>query len=193
MWPCVTRSLRKVQVSKTLTTIITSQPVLAQGMKEVLTKNLLDPSGVEIIIDKDSDYTVIKSHVGTVLVVDDPQLVMRAFNDGVLCAKAIVLGTSKAEVIEDAMASLMDNKWFIDPAFERQEEQTDLSLTTRQAEVLQMYSDGFTTDAIADVLGLSVETIRTHTKRILAKLNAQTRTHAVAIAVSQGHIHPPKT
>ena len=32
-------------------------------------------------------------------------------------------------------------------------------------------------------LGLSTETIRTHTKRILAKLNANTRTHAVAIAV----------
>ena len=38
-------------------------------------------------------------------------------------------------------------------------------------------------ERVAEALGLSTETIRTHTKRILAKLNANTRTHAVAIAV----------
>ena len=37
-----------------------------------------------------------------------------------------------------------------------------------------MLADGMQTDAVADKLGLSTETVRTHTKRILAKLEAST-------------------
>jgi len=44
------------------------------------------------------------------------------------------------------------------------------------------------TDAVAQELGLSTETVRTHTKRILAKLDASTRTQAVAIGIRYGLI-----
>ena len=44
------------------------------------------------------------------------------------------------------------------------------------------------TDAVAQKLGLSTETVRTHTKRILAKLEASTRTQAVAIGIRHGLI-----
>ena len=42
-----------------------------------------------------------------------------------------------------------------------------------------MLADGMQTEAVARKLGLSTETVRTHTKRILAKLHADTRTQAV--------------
>ena len=41
---------------------------------------------------------------------------------------------------------------------------------------------------VAQELGLSTETVRTHTKRILAKLEASTRTQAVAIGIRHGLI-----
>ena len=58
----------------------------------------------------------------------------------------------------------------------------------RQREILQMLADGMQTEAVAIKLGLSTETVRTHTKRILAKLAADTRTQAVAIGIRTGLI-----
>ena len=57
------------------------------------------------------------------------------------------------------------------------------SLTHRQREILQMLADGGSTTHAARELDLSEETVKTHTKHILARLNARNRTHAVAIAL----------
>ena len=67
-------------------------------------------------------------------------------------------------------------------------DETDRTLSARQREILQMLADGMQTDAVAERLGLSTETVRTHTKRILAKLEASTRTQAVAIGIRHGLI-----
>ncbi|MDQ4048696.1 MAG: response regulator transcription factor [Actinomycetota bacterium] len=67
-------------------------------------------------------------------------------------------------------------------------EEGDRTLSARQREILQMLADGMQTDAVAKRLGLSTETVRTHTKRILAKLEASTRTQAVAIGIRYGLI-----
>jgi two-component system NarL family response regulator len=67
-------------------------------------------------------------------------------------------------------------------------EEGDRTLSARQREILQMLADGMQTDAVANELGLSTETVRTHTKRILAKLEASTRTQAVAIGIRYGLI-----
>ncbi len=67
-------------------------------------------------------------------------------------------------------------------------EEGDRTLSARQRQILQMLADGMQTDAVAKELGLSTETVRTHTKRILAKLEASTRTQAVAIGIRYGLI-----
>jgi two-component system NarL family response regulator len=67
-------------------------------------------------------------------------------------------------------------------------EEGDRTLSARQREILQMLADGMQTDAVAVELGLSTETVRTHTKRILAKLEASTRTQAVALGIRHGLI-----
>ena len=53
-------------------------------------------------------------------------------------------------------------------------------LSPREQEVLDGLSRGLTYHAIADELGIGVETIRTHIKRIYEKLHVQSRTEAVA-------------
>ena len=55
-------------------------------------------------------------------------------------------------------------------------------LTAREWEVLDLLSEGKTTDQIADTLVLSRETVRSHVKNILRKLDARSREEAVAIA-----------
>jgi NarL family two-component system response regulator LiaR len=55
-------------------------------------------------------------------------------------------------------------------------------LTAREWEVLDLLAEGRTTDDIADSLVLTSETIRSHVKHILRKLNARSRQEAVAAA-----------
>jgi DNA-binding NarL/FixJ family response regulator len=55
-------------------------------------------------------------------------------------------------------------------------------LTGREWEVIDLLDRGMTTDQIADTLVLSSETVRSHVKNILRKLDARSRREAVAAA-----------
>ena len=57
------------------------------------------------------------------------------------------------------------------------------SPTPREIEVLQLVSEGLVNREIGDRLFLSEETVKSHVRHILSKLEADTRTHAVAIAL----------
>jgi DNA-binding NarL/FixJ family response regulator len=59
-------------------------------------------------------------------------------------------------------------------------------LSKREHQVLQLIADGLENQAIADILFVSVETVRTHVKSILRKLSSRDRTHAVAVAFRSG-------
>jgi transcriptional regulator EpsA len=59
-------------------------------------------------------------------------------------------------------------------------------ITTREIEILHLIKEGRTTALIAESLSLSPFTVRNHVKNILRKLNANSRSHAVAQAISQG-------
>lgn len=59
-------------------------------------------------------------------------------------------------------------------------------LSRREFQVLQLIADGLENQAIAKILFVSVETVRTHVKSILRKLSARDRTHAVAVAFRSG-------
>jgi DNA-binding NarL/FixJ family response regulator len=63
-------------------------------------------------------------------------------------------------------------------------------LSRREYQVLQLIADGLENQAIAKILFVSVETIRTHVKSILRKLAARDRTHAVAVAFRSGVLTP---
>ena len=53
-------------------------------------------------------------------------------------------------------------------------------LSPREQTVLECLAKGLTYKAIADQLGISIETIRTHLKRVYQKLHVRSRTEAVA-------------
>jgi DNA-binding CsgD family transcriptional regulator len=61
-------------------------------------------------------------------------------------------------------------------------------LSHRERAVLTELARGHATEEIADALILSPHTIRSHVKAAMRKLNARTRAHAVAIALSAGVI-----
>jgi DNA-binding NarL/FixJ family response regulator len=63
------------------------------------------------------------------------------------------------------------------------------ALTPRETEVLQLAADGLANKEIADRLGSSSATVKTHIEHILEKLTASDRTHAVTIGLRRGIIH----
>jgi DNA-binding NarL/FixJ family response regulator len=56
-------------------------------------------------------------------------------------------------------------------------------LTRREREVLRLLADGCSNEDVARRLGISPETVRTHVRKLMRKLDAQTRTQAVATAL----------
>jgi DNA-binding NarL/FixJ family response regulator len=104
--------------------------------------------------------------------------------------KGYVRKDSPPEDLVRAIRAARSGEFYVDPALSSTIvlEEGDRTLTARQREILQMLADGMQTEAVANRLGLSTETVRTHTKRILAKLHADTRTQAVAIAIRNGLI-----
>lgn len=59
-------------------------------------------------------------------------------------------------------------------------------LSRREIEILQRVAYGATTKEVADKLGISPHTVKTHLERIFEKLGANDRAQAVAIAIRQG-------
>jgi len=115
------------------------------------------------------------------------RLLSEALKAGV---KGYVRKDSPSADLIRAIEAARAGEFYVDPGLSSTIvlEEGDRTLSARQREILQMLADGMQTDAVAKDLGLSTETIRTHTKRILAKLDASTRTQAVAIGIRYGLI-----
>ena len=60
--------------------------------------------------------------------------------------------------------------------------------TTREIEVLQLVADGLVNREIGQRLFLSEETVKSHVRHLLAKLQARSRAHAVSVGFRRGLI-----
>lgn len=66
------------------------------------------------------------------------------------------------------------------------------TLSARELEVLALIATGRDMDEVADQLCISPLTLRTHVQRILHKLGVHSRLEAVALALREGLIEPPR-
>ena len=62
------------------------------------------------------------------------------------------------------------------------------NLTPREREIMHLMAEGGTAQDVGDALGVSVETVRTHVRNVIRKLQARNRVHAIAIALQRGDI-----
>jgi DNA-binding NarL/FixJ family response regulator len=67
-------------------------------------------------------------------------------------------------------------------------QQLEQQPTAREIEVLQLVADGLVNRDIGKALFLSEETVKSHVRHILAKLQARSRAHAVAVGFRRGLI-----
>jgi DNA-binding NarL/FixJ family response regulator len=61
-------------------------------------------------------------------------------------------------------------------------------LTPREREIMHLMAEGMTAEVIGQNLTVSVETVRTHVRNVIRKLQARNRVHAIAMALERGEI-----
>jgi len=101
-------------------------------------------------------------------------------------ASAYVARTASTDLLRQAVRAALAQERFVDPAVPPRGSRG--KLTKRQREILQLLANGESTTVAARELDLSEETVKTHTKNALARLEARNRTHAVAIAMRESLI-----
>ena len=196
--------------------VVDEHPVVRQGVRALLEEGfsdveLLDAPSVQAALaaDREGDLDVVlidprktpgdtaETLVELAKELESPVVVFTADGGARQLSEALKAGVkgyvrkdSPAEDLIRAIRAAVAGEFYIDPALSSTIvlEEGERTLTARQREILQMLADGMQTDAVAKQLGLSTETVRTHTKRILAKLDADTRTQAVAIGIRNGMI-----
>ena len=106
-----------------------------------------------------------------------------------------LLKDSSADELVNAARMAMDGKAVLHPkltkAFIEEAQMVDKDssqapLSKRETEILQKVAYGATTKSVAQELGISPHTVKTHLERIFEKLGANDRAQAVAIAIRKG-------
>jgi DNA-binding NarL/FixJ family response regulator len=100
-------------------------------------------------------------------------------------AKGYILKEAPHETLLKAIDKVVAGEGFVDPALMPAflGDARDEMLTGREREILQLLADGMSNADVAQRLFISQETVKSHVRHILTKLEADTRTHAVAIAL----------
>ena len=107
-------------------------------------------------------------------------------------ARGYVMKGSPPEDLLRAIRTVAAGKPFVDPSLSptllMSHAGPDAPLSEREREILQPLAEGLHTEEVARRIGLSAETVKSDTKRAILKLEADTRVHAVAIALRQAII-----
>ncbi len=103
-------------------------------------------------------------------------------------ASGYLIKSTLRRALLDAIRAVNVGKRYVPPeiAAEIAQHIADDALSTREIEVLRRVAAGKSNRAIASELHISENTVKTHVKSILPKLNANDRTHAVTIALKRG-------
>src|SRR5581483_3075862 len=120
----------------------------------------------------------------------DRALLTEALDAGV---KGFVLKEAPLEELVRAVQSVARGTTYVDPVLAGTLATAALrsgepQLTQRERDVLRLLADGLSNEEIGKRLFISAETVRTHVRKAMNKLEADTRTQAVARALRDGLI-----
>ena len=100
-------------------------------------------------------------------------------------AGALLKNSSQAEILEAIRKVMTGNRVMSDEIRHSIENlNATPEMSPRQLEILNLMAKGFSNKEIADITGISLETVKDHVKKILSKMNASSRTEASSLAVN---------
>jgi len=151
-----------------------------------------EDDGIELtreLLEADPDRRVVL-YTGSA----DEDLLFSGLDSG---AHGYALKDGSPSELVDALEVVAEGGTYVDPRLRpallsrRSTERLPL-LSSREREVLDLLAQGLTGEKVAERLVLSSETIKTHVRNAMTKLEANTRVHAIAIALREGYISPPQ-
>jgi len=146
----------------------------------------------QIISSKESPPVVMLSiHTDSVLI---QQLIRQGIKGYLLkksapeeLALAIRSAYQRELYLSPLICDSVVNDMMTNPAEEESSRRSDL-LTPREREVLQLIAEGYTNNAVADTLTISVKTVEKHRANLMAKLEVQGLAELIRVAMLQGLI-----
>jgi DNA-binding NarL/FixJ family response regulator len=140
-------------------------------------------SGIEVarIVGRRTAIVLFTGH-------GDQALLTEAIDAGV---RAYVLKEAPLSSLLQAIESVTAGGTYVDPGLAATVVRAATSLTAltkREREVLRLLADGKSNEEAGNALFISPETVRTYVRRAMQKLDADTRTQAVATALRESLI-----
>jgi DNA-binding NarL/FixJ family response regulator len=171
------------------TTAASGEEVISERHPDVAVVgvDLPDERGTELVRRLNGQVNGTKFVIYTGL--SDPDLLGAAFRSG---ARGLVAKPAGLPVLVDALREVWRGGRYFDPRFAKPSNGNGAAnaLSEREAEILAMLAGGLTGEEIAQRLVLSPETVRTHVRNAMGKLDARTRTEAVVKALEREEINP---
>jgi len=120
----------------------------------------------------------------------DADLLYEGLDSG---ARGYALKAGSMEELLAAITQVADGGSYVDPRLDRillspRATSHVPQLSPREREIMHLMAEGFTAEQIGDQITVSVETVRTHVRNVIRKLQARNRVHAIAIALERGEI-----
>jgi DNA-binding NarL/FixJ family response regulator len=176
------------EVTGCATTAARGEEVIAERRPDaaVVGLDLPDERGTELIRRLNDQPPCPKFVIYTGL--GDTDLLEAAYRSG---ARGLVAKPSGLSVLVDALREVLRGGRYFDRSFGAKDSDASgppKTLSSREAEVLAMLAEGLTGEQIARRLVLSPETVRTHVRNAMEKLDARTRVQAVVMALDQEEI-----
>jgi DNA-binding NarL/FixJ family response regulator len=150
-----------------------------------------EDSGIDLtrrLLDADPDRRVVL-YTGS----SDVELLISGLDSG---ARGYALKEGTPSELTGALTTVAAGGTYVDPRLRpallsRNSTQRIPSLSKREREIIDLLAQGLTGEDVAERLVLSPETVKTHIRNAMGKLEAHTRVHAIAIALREGFISPP--
>jgi DNA-binding NarL/FixJ family response regulator len=142
--------------------------------------NLPDKSGIDLCKEvKDKYPSVLIIGLSTF---NQQSFIQKMMDNG---ASAYILKNATQKELTDAIETVIRGKIYLSEEAShtlRKEESAGIVLTRREKEVLELIAEGMTNNEIAKKLFISVTTVDTHRKNLLAKMEARNTASLIRIA-----------
>ena len=142
--------------------------------------NLPDKSGIDLCKEVKEKYPSV--FIVGLSTFNQQSFIQKMMDNG---ASGYVLKNATQQELTDAIGTVIKGKTYLSEEAShtlRKEDTATIVLTRREKEVLGLIADGMTNALIAQKLFISVTTVDTHRKNLLAKLEAKNTASLIRIA-----------
>ena len=184
--------LRNTEVAGAVSNAFDAIPFLKKNKTDVilLDINLPDISGIDLCKKIHKEFPQIK--IIGISTFSDRSYISRMIENG---ASGYLIKSASATEIAEAIDTVLKEKMYLSVSMEHIAKPLSIipsdnlpALTKREKEILQLISEGFTNNQIAEKLFISSLTVDSHRKNLLTKLNVNNTASLIKLAVQNGLI-----